>query len=79
MKPTTRLRILDHIRKYQTASVKEMSIQMGMSGANIRHHLAVLENNDLIEVVGMRQEGRGRPRQVYGSFQQACWIFARRT
>ncbi len=66
MKPTTRLRILDHIRKYQTASVKELSIQMGMSGANIRHHLAVLENNDLIEVVGMRQEGRGRPRQVYG-------------
>jgi predicted ArsR family transcriptional regulator len=66
MKPTTRLRILEYIRKYQTASVKELSAQMGKSGANIRHHLAMLESNDLIEIVGVRIEGRGRPRQVYG-------------
>lgn len=66
MKPTTRFRILDHIRKYQTTSVRELSTLMGMSGANIRHHLASLESNDLIEIVGMRKEGRGRPRQVYG-------------
>jgi predicted ArsR family transcriptional regulator len=66
MKPTTRLRILDHIRKYQTASVRELSQVMGMTGANIRHHLAVLEMNDLIEVVAKRQDGRGRPLQVYG-------------
>lgn len=66
MRPTTRLRILDHIRKYQTASVRELSTLMGMSGANIRHHLALMESNDLIEIVGMQKEGRGRPRQVYG-------------
>jgi len=39
---------------------------MGMTGANIRHHLAVLESNDLIEIVGQRKEGRGRPLHVYG-------------
>jgi predicted ArsR family transcriptional regulator len=66
MRPTTRLRILDHIRKTQTAWVRELSRLMGMTGANIRHHLAVLEANDLIEVVTRRQEGRGRPVQVYG-------------
>ena len=66
MKPTTRLRILDHFRKHQTASVRELSRLLGMSGANVRHHLAVLESNDLIEVVGLRKEGRGRPMQVYG-------------
>ena len=39
---------------------------MVMTGANIRHHLAVLESNDLIEIVGQRKEGRGRPMHVYG-------------
>jgi predicted ArsR family transcriptional regulator len=66
MKPTTRLRILDYFRKHQTASVRELSHLMGMTGANIRHHLAVLESNDLIEIVGLRKEGRGRPLHVYG-------------
>jgi predicted ArsR family transcriptional regulator len=37
-----------------------------MTGANIRHHLAVLESNDLIEVIHQRREGRGRPVNVYG-------------
>ena len=66
MKPTTRFQILEYIRKYQTASVRELSALMGTSGANIRHHLTLLESNDLIERVGMRKEGRGRPRQVFG-------------
>jgi len=66
MKPTTRLRILDHFRKYQTASVKELSHLFDMTGANIRHHLAVLESNDLIEIIGQRKEGRGRPVHIYG-------------
>jgi predicted ArsR family transcriptional regulator len=70
MKPTTRLRILEYIRKYQTASVRELRALMGMSGANIRHHLSILESNDLIEIVGMKNEGRGRPRQVYGLSQR---------
>jgi predicted ArsR family transcriptional regulator len=66
MNLTTRLRILDHFRKHQTASVRELSRLLGMTGANIRHHLAILESNDLIEIIGMRNEGRGRPLHVYG-------------
>jgi predicted ArsR family transcriptional regulator len=64
--PTTRLRILDYLRKYQTASVRELSRALAMTGANIRHHMAVLESNDLIEAVSRRQEGRGRPANVFG-------------
>jgi predicted ArsR family transcriptional regulator len=55
VKPTTRFRILEYIRKYQTASVRELSSVMGMSGANIRHHLSLLESNDMVEAVGMRK------------------------
>ena len=39
---------------------------MNMTGANVRHHLAILESNGLIELVGLRQPGRGRPENVYG-------------
>jgi predicted ArsR family transcriptional regulator len=66
MKPTTRLRILDHFRKHQTASVRELSHLLGLTGANVRHHLAVLESIDLIEIIGLRNEGRGRPLHIYG-------------
>jgi predicted ArsR family transcriptional regulator len=66
MKPTTRLRILDYLRKQQTASALELSRALGMTRANIRHHLVVLESNDLVEVVGQRRGGKGRPENVYG-------------
>ena len=66
MRPTTRLRILDYLRKQQTASVRELSRALEMTGANIRHHLAILESNDLIEFVSQRRVGRGRPENIYG-------------
>jgi predicted ArsR family transcriptional regulator len=66
MCPTTRLRILDYLRKQQTASVHELSSALAMTGANVRHHLAVLESDDLIELISQRREGRGRPGNIYG-------------
>ncbi len=65
MKPTTRLRILDYLRKQQTASALELSRALGMTRANVRHHMIVLESNDLVEVIGRRGAGRGRPENVY--------------
>ncbi len=62
----TRLRILDYLRKHQAASALELSRALGMTVANIRHHLAVLAANDLVQAVGRRREGLGRPKQVYG-------------
>jgi len=66
MCPPTRSRILDYLRKHQTASVNDLSSILAMTGANVRHHLAVLESIDLIELITQRQEGRGRPVNVYG-------------
>ena len=61
-----RLRILDHIRSYQTSSVGELSRVLGVTGANIRHHMTILESNELVEIVGQRKDGRGRPMNLYG-------------
>ncbi len=36
-----------------------------MTGANIRHHLALLESNDVIEMISQQREGRGRPVNIY--------------
>lgn len=57
MPPPTRLRILDYLRKRQTASVRELGSALAMTGANVRHHLAVLELNYLIELISQRKEG----------------------
>jgi predicted ArsR family transcriptional regulator len=64
--PPTRLRILDYLRKQHAATVHELSSALAMTGANVRHHLAMLESNDLTEVISQRREGRGRPVNVYG-------------
>jgi predicted ArsR family transcriptional regulator len=66
MRPTTRLQIFDYLRRQQTASVRDLSRHLALTGANIRHHLAVLESNDLVELISQRREGRGRPENIYG-------------
>ena len=70
MRMTTRTRILDYLHKQQTASVRELSAALGMTGANIRHHLADLEAIGLIEFISLRREERGRPANIYGLSRQ---------
>src|SRR5512137_109943 len=65
MPPTTRARILDYLKNHQIASVRALSSALTTSGANIRHHLAVLEADGLIEFISLRREERGRPVQIY--------------
>jgi predicted ArsR family transcriptional regulator len=66
MELTTRLRIMESLRKQGVASAQELSRSLGMTRANIYHHLSVLEANDFVEVIGQRSEGRGRPSNIYG-------------
>jgi predicted ArsR family transcriptional regulator len=61
---------MDTMRKQQTASVRELSRALALTGANIRHHLADLEANGLIEVINLRREERGRPANIYGLSRQ---------
>jgi predicted ArsR family transcriptional regulator len=66
METGTRFRILEYLRKNQTSTAEEMSHGLGLTGANIRHHLGIMEKDELITVVEQRNEGRGRPASVYG-------------
>jgi len=70
MQSTTRLKILDYLRKNQTSTAREISASLGMTGANIRRHLAILEATDLIVVVDRRKIGRGRPENVFSVSNQ---------
>lgn len=65
MRPATRLRILEYLRKQQAATAYEISRALGMTGADIRHHLAMLETDGLIEVIDRKRDGRGRPANIY--------------
>jgi predicted ArsR family transcriptional regulator len=62
----TRLRILEYLRRNHTTTAPELGHALAMTAANVRYHLAMLVTNDLLEVVGRRREGRGRPERVYG-------------
>lgn len=62
----TRLRILEYLRRHRTATAPELGRALAMTAANVRHHLAILIANDLLEVIGQRQRRRGRPERVYG-------------
>jgi predicted ArsR family transcriptional regulator len=66
MHMTTRHRILEYLGKQQTATVREMSFALAMTGANIRHHLAMLISDNLVVVINQNRDGRGRPVNVYG-------------
>ena len=65
MQPTTRIKILEYLRRNQTATAHEMGVSLGMTDADIRYHLAILAENGLIEVIDRRVERRGRPENIY--------------
>ncbi|MGE5221131.1 MAG: helix-turn-helix transcriptional regulator [Omnitrophica WOR_2 bacterium] len=69
---TTRQRILEFLQVKRSASVSELSRAIHLTRANIRHHLSILADEGVVEVISLRPTGgRGRPVQVYGLTQQA--------
>jgi predicted ArsR family transcriptional regulator len=64
---TSRQRLMEYIETHQLVSAVEIGLAMHMTSANARHHLAILEEQGLVEVIGQRApKGRGRPTQIYG-------------
>jgi predicted ArsR family transcriptional regulator len=64
---TVRQGVFAYLQKHQVASATDISRDLGMTGANARHHLSILAQQGLIEVVGQRTgAGRGRPVKLYG-------------
>lgn len=59
--------ILDYLRQRGSATAEDLAHALGLSAADVRHHLATLTTLSLVEVIGQRPAGgRGRPRKVYG-------------
>ena len=69
---TTRQRILQQISSKHSLSASELSLTLGTTPANIRHHLAILLKEGAIEILEQRPgAGRGRPTRLYALAQQA--------
>ena len=60
----TRQDILDHLRRHNQATVKELGERLGLTSTGIRQHLTVLERDGLIEAHEERGHV-GRPALVY--------------
>jgi predicted ArsR family transcriptional regulator len=64
---TSRQRLLDYIEIHQFVSAIEISLAMHMTAANARYHLSILEEQGLVEVIGLRApRAKGRPTQIFG-------------
>jgi len=62
----TRQQIIAYLQAHQTATAKDLSQSLSVTAANIRHHLQKLEQQGVIEEVGLLPpQGRGRPTRVF--------------
>ena len=69
---TSRQRLETYLQAHHPLSAAELSQALKMTEANARHHLAVLVEQGLVEVVGQRPpQGKGRPASIYGPSRQA--------
>ena len=69
---STRQQILTHLENNHAATAMDISRALGMTTANVRHHLNVLQENGLVNVAGERPgQGRGRPTLLYMATAQA--------
>lgn len=65
-KNTSRQRILVYLSQHNGATAAEISISLGVTEANIRHHLAILVSDGRVKTPGTRPEfRRGRPEKIF--------------
>jgi predicted ArsR family transcriptional regulator len=63
----TRQRILDFLDQRGSATPRQIGQAFGMTAANVRRHLAILQQRGLVQPIGRTPaEGRGRPELTYG-------------
>jgi len=69
---TTRQLLVEHLHLRRTASADELARALKVTPANIRHHLAALQSEGVVEQIGQRSaSGRGRPVQLFSLVEQA--------
>ena len=63
---TSRQRLFEYIQVHRVVTVEELSRALRMTQANARHHLGILREQGVVELVGQRpSKGKGRPAQLY--------------
>ena len=63
---STRIKILEYLQQKQIATTAELGHVIGLTEANIRHHLHILRTEGVIKVAGTRRaHKRGRPVMIY--------------
>jgi predicted ArsR family transcriptional regulator len=68
---TVRQQVLEYLEAHRVATAEEIASAFKMTGANARHHLAVLTAEGAVEITGVIQDGSpGRPRQRYSPTRQ---------
>lgn len=68
---TSRQRVLEYIRSRKVIGVAELSRVLKMTPANARHHLSILQEHGLVQVVGQTApQGKGRPALLFSLSEQ---------
>jgi predicted ArsR family transcriptional regulator len=74
----TRFRILEIIKEQGDATVAELAVKLDMAPVSVRHHLDVLQGENLICSPRVRRPGTvGRPQQIYALTEAASAHFPR--
>jgi predicted ArsR family transcriptional regulator len=76
---TVRRRITEILKERGPATVAELAGELDMAQVSVRHHIDILVGEDLVELSGLRrQNGAGRPSQLYGLTAAAVRLFPQR-
>jgi len=68
---TSRQRLLEYVQAHRVVTVEDLSRALRMTRANARHHLAILREQGVVDLVGLRpSQGKGRPAQLYSLSEQ---------
>jgi len=71
-----RKRILEILKEQGSATVAELARELSMAPVSVRHHLDILQGDNLIRVDRVRRKGSvGRPQQVYALTEEANVLF----
>lgn len=71
-----RRRILELLKERSSATVAELAEWLGMAPVSVRHHLDILQGDNLIHVERLERRGSvGRPQQVYALTREAASYF----
>jgi predicted ArsR family transcriptional regulator len=69
---TSRQKLLDYLRDHRAVTAGELSQALKMTQANARHHLEILREQGVVQVVGRRpSQGKGRPARIYSQSEQS--------